>query len=204
VGTGLIALTAAWVAARQGHQVSVVDTQPAGGLQGLRARVPQQASYTRALASARWRAQSAGVQWQSSEDQLPPGNEFWVERAAPASRSPQTLQGIEALVLQSIGGNIPASIHVEKDLAMDAHPGYRALYRRHFAEMGVPVVQDGLATKTLADEDNARPASDFGIDPARVTRWIEDCYEPDRMTLRLNEFLVQLVESENSSTSRRT
>ena len=203
VGTGLIALTAAWVAARQGHQVSVVDAQPAGGLQGQRARVPQQASYTRALAAARWRAQSAGVQWQSSLDQLPAGDEYWVERAALASRSPQTLQGIEAMVLQSMGGHLPASIHVDKDLALDAHPGYRALYRRHFAELGVPVVQDGLATETLADEDNSRPASDFGIDPARVTRWIEDCYEPDRMTLRLNEFLAQLVQSENSSPLRR-
>ena len=204
VGTGLIALTAAWVAVRQGHQVIVVDAQPAGGLQGQRARVPQQASYTRALAAARWRAQSAGVQWQSPCEQLPPGDEYWVERAAPASRSPQTLQGIEALVLQSMGGKLPTAIHVDKDLALDAHPGYRALYRRHFAELGVPVVQDGLAPATLADEDEALPVSDFGIDPARVARWIEDCYEPDQMTLRLNEFLVQLVEPEMTSTPRRT
>jgi hypothetical protein len=107
------------------------------------------------------------------------------------------------LVLQGMGGHLPASIHVDKDLALDAHPGYRALYRRHFAELGVPVVQGGVAPVTLAGEDDALPTSDLGLDPAQVTRWIEDCYEPDRMTVRLNEFLVQLVEPETTSTPRR-
>ena len=202
VGTGLIALTAAWVAARQGHQVWLIERGPAGGLQGLRAKVPQQAVYAQALAAARWRASSAGARLIAPADPLPAGDEYWVERAPAAKDGAQTLQGTEALVLQCQGGDLPAAIVVQKDLAVDAHPGYRALYRRHFAQLGVPVVQsDEQAAAALTEP--AVPLADWAAAPGAITRWIDDCYEPDQMTVRMNEFLAQLALADTASHFRR-
>lgn len=193
VGTGLIALTAAWVAARQGHQVCVSPGAEQGGLQGLRAQVPQQAVYAQALSAARWRAQSAGARFLQSPDDAPPSDQLWVERPEPPSHSPQTLRGIETLVRRCHGGWRPDAIAVEKDVAIDAHPGYRALYRRHFAQLGVPVIEgmSGEPSPALPETPVFLPR---GIDPGQVSRWIDDCYEPDRMTTRLKEFLAQLAQ----------
>ena len=197
VGTGLIALSAAWVAARQGHQVTVVESGAAGGLQGLRAKVPQQAVYTQALAGARWRAKAAGARLHPANLAnlaLPCGDEYWVERAPAASAGADTLQGVEALVVQGQGGELPAAITVPKDLALDAHPGYRALYRRHFAQLGVPVLssqQQEITAAALAPDPAL--ALDWAAVPGAIIRWMDDSYEPDQMTVRLNEFLAQLA-----------
>lgn len=203
-GSGLIALTAAWVAARQGHRVHVLDPSPAGGLQGQRALVPQQAVYGQALAAARRRALAAGVQFITPLQATPAHEECWVERAPARSESLQTLQGVEQLVLRCQSGQVPESLAVHKDLALDAHPGYRALYRRHLAELGVALVHtDQEPDKNPAPSD-AVPAQFQGIDLAKITGWIDDRYEPDQMTVRMNQFLAQLAPDPVHAPSGRT
>jgi len=190
LGTGLIALTAAWVAARQGHNVCVIEQSQVGGLQGLRAQVPQQSCYTQALVAARLRGQSVGVKFLGWTNHLPPCDEYWAECFEPIHSSVETLQGIESLVKESAGGNRPDVICVHKDLALDAYPGYRKLYRLYFERLGVKVIA-GSAEVTQATED--AKLLHCSVDPSRVTKWIKDCYEPDQMTAQLNKFLSELV-----------
>jgi hypothetical protein len=166
--------------------------------------VPQQAVYGQALAAARRRALAAGVQFITPLQATPAHEECWVERAPARSESLQTLQGVEQLVLRCQSGQVPESLAVHKDLALDAHPGYRALYRRHLAELGVALVHTDQEPDKIPAPSDAVPAQFQGIDLAKITGWIDDRYEPDQMTVRMNQFLAQLAPDPVHAPSGRT
>jgi len=61
-GSSLSALTAAWIAARRGHRVTLYEPAAVlGGLQGLRARVPGQEEIAETVTALLRRAEEAGV-----------------------------------------------------------------------------------------------------------------------------------------------
>ena len=63
VGSGLAALTAAWIAASRGHRVILYEPGAAlGGMQAWRAKVPGQGEHAEAISALASRAQAAGVE----------------------------------------------------------------------------------------------------------------------------------------------
>src|SRR5690606_6709083 len=81
-GTSIAALTAAWVAARRGHRVTVVarSDEPVGGMQAWRARVPGQQEYAEVVESVLRRATNAGVHLSDSPTTGSAGAEIWRTR----------------------------------------------------------------------------------------------------------------------------
>ncbi len=81
LGSSLSALTAAWIAARRGHRVTVFTMrEPLGGMQRWRADVTPHREYGETIEAARLRAVDAGVQIDAA---APPAGEFdvrWVVR----------------------------------------------------------------------------------------------------------------------------
>lgn len=88
-GTSFSALTAAWIAARRGHLVTVHEPgQVMGGLQGLRARVPGQEEIAETVEALLRRALEAGVSVVRSAPQPGGRDVLWgVRRFVPAARN---------------------------------------------------------------------------------------------------------------------
>ena len=86
-GTALSALTAAWVAARRGHLVEVVEDRDDGGMQGWRARVPGQGEYRETIEAARRRAAAVGARFVSAGAARPADATWRVRRYEPIDRA---------------------------------------------------------------------------------------------------------------------
>src|SRR3989338_3639597 len=81
------ALTAAWVAARRGHTVTVHEPSPVlGGLQALRARVPGQEEVGETLEALVARATAAGVRLIRGEPEPGAHDVLWAVRGPAAAR----------------------------------------------------------------------------------------------------------------------
>lgn len=160
-GSCLAALTAAWIAAARGHQVTVYETEGGiGGMQHWRSSVPGQQEYAELVAAAQQRAAQAGVRFFMH---MPAAGEFdrlWsVRRYQPGgAASPncyEVLQGTAPLPPQGSvlvdGGDLASAEAAVKlarsgrqvelrtslaDICLDAHPGFRALHRRVLTDLG--------------------------------------------------------------------
>lgn len=236
LGSSLSALTAAWIAACRGHQVTVATGGEAvGGMQRWRARIPGQEEYQEVIVAAHRRAKEAGVRF---ADRVPlseadatwrvhnyqPIDDALLHRHTDAVDAYRVVAGdvtagpgervlvygndlatAEAAVLLCASGcevrlRIPA-----RDLALDAHPGYREATRQLLegsqVDFRVDPDIDGLEAADIgwADRivigDTGKPRYD---DPAvwrepamgaeapaergRTDAVLADAYEPGLMT----------------------
>ncbi|MEQ8899018.1 MAG: hypothetical protein RID23_18210 [Roseovarius sp.] len=169
-GGSLASLTAAWVAAERGHKVDlVVRSEALGGMQRWRARVPGMQEYGEAIEAAWLRAKNAGVRiseprtasadlvWGETGD-LPISPEILKIRpdAVPAStilvQDKMDYRNEECVVFGSDVATTEAAIRLAtagrktrlvtamRDVAHDAHPGYREVSRNRLAALGVEVI----------------------------------------------------------------
>ena len=160
-GSCLAALTAAWIAAARGHQITVYETDGCiGGMQQWRSAVPTQHEYAELVAAAQRRAAAAGVRFSSRAPAAGEYDRLWsVRRYQPGGASSpncyEVLQGTtdlppDATVLVR-GGDLASSEAAVKlakaghrvelstpltDICLDAHPGFRVLHKRLITEFG--------------------------------------------------------------------
>ena len=225
-GSSFSALTAAWVAARRGHRVTLHEPGPVlGGLQGLRARVPGQAEVAETIAALAARATEAGVRLLRDEPRPGGHDVLWAVRR-PAARagdvtsydvlaSPGDFAGAGRAVV--LGDDLAsadaallladAGVAVElrspaRDIAVDAHPGFREVARRGLGRRSATIVTgaSGAPAGTaaagpalvvaggdprFADGDaSAREAPELSLD---VDDYLGDAYEPGRLTATVYE-----------------
>ncbi len=169
-GSSLASLTAAWVAAERGHSVELaVNGTGLGGMQGWRARVPGMEEYDEAIEAAWLRAKLAGVRivepdtapiglvWREVgqlpitssilesrpnalptsdilvQNTLPQGNEFCEVFGSDVATT-------EAAIRLATAGRRVRIVTAMRDIAHDAHPGYREVSRNRLAALGVEVL----------------------------------------------------------------
>lgn len=231
IGSSWAALTAGWIAAARGHQVTIYETESnIGGMQVWRAKVPGQTEFTEATEALLRRAQDAGAQ---IERRAPQANEYdllWVVRRYQPLSSPATLSSRAAftsydvlagaichlqLPLTAVGQDLAtaeaavllaeAGTRVEvwapgRDIAVDAHPGYRESTRRRLSTLGVEVrtskmpqahqllsalVVGQLASPARMDDNDAQWVIPYLT--ARPNAWLGDAYEPGLLTTTIYE-----------------
>lgn len=197
-----------------------------GGLQGLRARVPGQGEIAETVTALLRRAEEAGVTLVREEPGAGDDDLLWgVRRFVPvgAGLSGEQAAASSYDVLAAVDGIAPGSrvvvigddlasgdaalilaargVVVElrspaRDIAVDAHPGYRELIRRNLERLGAVVVTgvraapppeaaDGVVVVSgrdprLTSEDDA--AWEMPRLPCATRDWLDDAYEPGRMT----------------------
>jgi 2,4-dienoyl-CoA reductase-like NADH-dependent reductase (Old Yellow Enzyme family) len=160
-GSCLAALTAAWIAAVRGHQVTVYETDGRiGGMQQWRGAVPTQGEYAEFVAAAQRRAAAAGARFSTRAPAAGEYDRLWsVRRYQPGGAgSPNCYEVLQGTVqfarhasLLVHGGDLASSEAAVKlaqaahlvelstplaDICLDAHPGFRALHRRVLAQFG--------------------------------------------------------------------
>ncbi len=169
-GSSLASLTAAWVAAERGHSVELaVNGTGLGGMQGWRARVPGMEEYDEAIEAAWLRAKLAGVRivepdtapvglvWREV-GQLPitsailefrpsafPAGDILVQNTLPQGNEFCEVFGsdvatTEAAIRLATAGRRVRIVTAMRDIAHDAHPGYREVSRNRLAALGVEVL----------------------------------------------------------------
>lgn len=160
-GSCLAALTAAWIAAARGHQVTIYEPDRCiGGMQQWRGAVPTQGEYAELVGAAQRRAAKAGARFSIRAPAAGEYDRLWsVRRYQPGGASSpncyEVLQGTAKIppgaTLLVHGGDLASSEAAVKlakaghrvelstplaDICLDAHPGFRALHRRLIAEFG--------------------------------------------------------------------
>jgi 2,4-dienoyl-CoA reductase-like NADH-dependent reductase (Old Yellow Enzyme family) len=158
-GGGFAALTAGWLAAMRGGDVTIVE--PEGrftGMQGFRSNVPGQEEYGAGAAALLARAREAGVCF-SREMPPMPGGELWTVRRYEPVRLPDLpgqqllssfdilrapdmvgraarilvvgddLSAADAALLLAERGHKVTLRSPAKDICFDAHPGFRRINR---------------------------------------------------------------------------
>ncbi len=228
-GGGPAALTAAWIAAAQGHEVELfASSAELGGMQGWRARVPGQEEHAEIVEAAAARARAAGAAFADGPLEAGGHELVWsvrrflperangLEAAAPVvssydvlaagMRLPDPCEAVvwgddlsaaEAAVVLAEAGYRVALYSERRDIAMDAHPGFREVSRRALAARGAEVaagVQGGPPEAALAAAGLVVLGRDPAIDYDDADGWrapalglaadalIDDAYEPGRMT----------------------
>ena len=217
-GSGLAALTAAWAAAARGHKVCVVDDDGTpGGTQAWRARVPGQGEHGEVLQGARARAAAAGVAFTPTAPGSV--TDHWrVRRFQPVNiqahgpvdtvscydvlsgRTPlknrhhvvaigDDLATAEVALMAASRGARVTLVTPGKDIASDAHPGYREITRNQLLALGATLVQDnavpGDGDLHVIGRDPSLSYDDPGAwvmptEPADAL--ISDGYEPGAFT----------------------
>jgi 2,4-dienoyl-CoA reductase-like NADH-dependent reductase (Old Yellow Enzyme family) len=226
LGSSMSCLTAAWVAAARGDRVVVYEPDGRiGGMQRWRADVPGQAEYAETIEALRQRAAEAGVEFVHELPADDAADVLWVLRryqggasgpnssyavlggAFPsAAGTPLNVRGHDlasaeaALVLAERGATV--SLRSPKaDIALDAHPGYRALdarlllARRVQIERRVPPAadtRDPAEIRGAIEGDAAAYGEEAGWDypygkRERAAAYISDAYEPGAMTRGIYE-----------------
>lgn len=179
-GGSLSALTAAWAAAKRGHNVQlVVDEEPLGGMQAWRARIPSQEEYAAVIEAARRRAAEAGVRVVLDPE---PAAEIWrVRRYEPVDRGMLAavansascydvlagrvrlksvrravaiggdLATAEAAILVAKSGAQTILLSPDDNIGMDAHPGYREMAQRTLRELAADIRLGPAAQPADAD-----------------------------------------------------
>lgn len=170
VGNSLASLTAAWVAAERGHNVDLVVRREAfGGMQAWRARVPGMQEYGEAIEAAWLRANNAGVRVSEAEAAsadlvwretggLPVSPAILEIRPDAVLASAILVQDkldardeecavfgsdiatTEAAIRLATAGRKTRLVTAMRDVAHDAHPGYREVSRNRLATLGVEVI----------------------------------------------------------------
>lgn len=221
VGSSWAALTAAWIAAERGHQVTLYETeQTLGGMQAWRATVPGQAEFGEATDALVQRARDAGVRFERRAARSEEYDLLWVVRRYQPSAAPSTdalanysvldgsnrhctapvtavgqdLGTAEAAVLLAQAGTPVALWTPARDIAVDAHPGYREATRRLLNDLVVEV-RTGAApdAKQPGTQLLGQMVSPVGIDQenaqwsmpyvtVRPDAWLGDAYEPGVLT----------------------
>jgi len=180
VGSSLSALTAAWLAAARGHRVSIDRAgEPVGGMQAWRAAVSGQEEYSEAVSAAEHRALAAGatystgvpdegmIVWAVSRYQ--PMDQAWADRHATVASAYEVLSGERTMApgatVVAVGSDLATAEAVIKiahsgcavrlysyarDIATDAHPGYREACRRLLAASGVEVFYESTGPDPAA------------------------------------------------------
>lgn len=172
-GGGFAALTAAWLTARRGYCVEVVEASgDFGGMQAWRSRVPGQAEYADACRSLIDRAIGEGVVLNTTPCQTGASIRWTVRRFEPARggtldgkpvlssfdvlRDPNVALPHRVLVIGDDLGSADAALllagrghavtlrSASKDIGFDAHPGFRTLNRKLLSEYGA-TVEAGVA-----------------------------------------------------------
>ncbi|MBI4270210.1 MAG: NADH:flavin oxidoreductase [Candidatus Rokubacteria bacterium] len=204
-GSSFAALTAAWVAARRGHSVTLHEPGPVlGGLQGLRARVPGQEEVGETIEALAARATAAGVRLIRGEPEPGAHDVLWEVRGPAAARG-RTVTSYDVLASPGdyaraaraiVTGDDLASAHAAlvladagvavelrspaRDIAVDAHPGFREVARRGLSARGA----------TIVTEAGGEPVGSPAADPLRVVAGhdadtrdgdLNDAYEPGRL-----------------------
>lgn len=219
VGSGLAALTAAWIAASRGHRVILYEPGAAlGGMQAWRAKVPGQGEHAEAISALASRAQAAGVEialgaapsgahdavWMSRNYQ--PGTSHDIDayevlaerisaRAAPEfTVVGQDLASAEAALRLATDGASVRLVSPGNDIALDAHPGFRALDRRLLEAAGGVIDtkrmpdDQALRGRVVRGHPIAAPIAygeaegwvyPYGVE---ADAFIDDAYEPGLMT----------------------
>lgn len=233
VGSSLSALTAAWLAAARGHSVSIDPAgDPVGGMQAWRAAIPEQQEYSEAISAAQYRAMSAGVRYSTDSpdddtviwkvSRYQPVAPVWTDRHASVMSVYDVLSGEKGMTagdtVVAVGADLAtaeAAIKMARagctvrlfvsarQVASDAHPGYREVCHRLLLAEGVElslesegpdadslewataVVVGHTAGTRDSDDTNAwrmppAVASAYGTSVADAT--IKDAYEPGVMT----------------------
>jgi 2,4-dienoyl-CoA reductase-like NADH-dependent reductase (Old Yellow Enzyme family) len=175
-GSCLAALTAAWIAARRGHQVAVYETDGAiGGMQRWRGEVPGQDDYAMLVAAAERRAKQAGVQFLFRAPAAGEFDRLWsVRRYQPGGTSSPNcyevlggdaslpasstlviqggdLAGAEAAVKLAQSGRQVSLSTPHADICLDAHPGFRVLHRRLIKDLGGQVCTSAAPAGATGD-----------------------------------------------------
>lgn len=236
IGASYAALTAAWVAAERGHQVTLFDDDAPGGLMRLRAQVRVQQGIAEVSEALLGRALRAGVRRRAGT----PDSNFdviWaVERFAPVDRRPppdglkvaaaaevlanggalggaapggelivvigDDLCAAETALWLAEGGARVTLLSEGRDIAVDAHPGFREVCRRALEAAGavverrVPEPFDHAALEA-ADWLVLGRGQDSGWDdaanwsrpelPFEVSAYLKDAYEPGHLTRAVYE-----------------
>ena len=237
-GTSVSALTAAWVAARRGHAVTIHELGPVlGGLQGLRARVPGQEEIAETIEALVGRATEAGVKIVRAEPRPGEHDVLWmIRRPAPArgnggTAAERTVTSYDVLASPGdfagagravvLGDDLAsteaalllaeAGVGVElrspaRDIAVDAHPGFRDVARRGLGRRGATIVTGANDEPTgapvpepallVAGGDPRFPDGDLGRSEApelslKVDDYLGDAYEPGRLTATVYEAVAR-------------
>jgi pyruvate/2-oxoglutarate dehydrogenase complex dihydrolipoamide dehydrogenase (E3) component len=220
-GASVSALTAAWVAARRGHTVTVHEPGPVlGGLQGLRARVPGQEEIAETIEALARRAMEAGVTLVRDEPRPGGHDVLWaVGRPAPGrgdggTSAARTVTSYDVLAAPGdfagagralvVGDDLAsteaallladAGVRVElrspaRDIAVDAHPGFRDVARRGLGQRGAAIVT-GVSAES-AGASAAEPALAVAGAGARFDDDLGDAYEPGRLTETVYEAVAR-------------
>lgn len=222
-GSSLASLTAAWVAAERGHNVDlVVRRETFGGMQGWRARVPGMQEYGEAIVAAWLRARNAGVNvsepgaassdlvWRETGE-LPISPEIFEIRPDAVPSDTILVQDVlnerdgdcvvfgsdvattEAAIRLATAGCKTRLVTAMRDVAHDAHPGYREVSRNRLATLGVEVLtqaddwRDRLAAVEqgvliIAGEITLQEATPVTTATGNDHTKIVDAYEAGAMT----------------------
>lgn len=241
LGGGYAALTAAWLAAKCGAKVRLVAHEnELAGMQYWRSRVPGQAEHRATCAALIERARAQKVEFVLPTAYTPGSALVWrVRRWEPVvvtaklnirvATSYEVLRGlndqlpkrvlvagddlssVDAALLLAERGHAVTLRSPSRDIAFDAHPGFRSLNRRMLASRGanieVGVPQDSLFDGRTFDAvvigrlhpmDEENPDAwqcDFGD---IVSAEIADAYEPGALTRSVYAAVELALSSEHT------
>ena len=228
-GGSIASLTAAWLAAKRGHRVFVdAGSEPIGGMQAWRARVPGMHEYSEMVAAVLGRAIRAGaivgrrpprwdMRWKERRMLAVSNAVFEVRPDAVTSANilardeigedgrevvvcGSDIAATEAAIRLASGGRKTTILTQMRDVAHDAHPGYREVSRRRLAALDVEVVTRAenwrdllreFAPRALVVVGELGPSNEttlpnyaypYGLIEGADSGWIDDAYEAGAMT----------------------
>jgi 2,4-dienoyl-CoA reductase-like NADH-dependent reductase (Old Yellow Enzyme family) len=210
LGASVSALTAAWVAARRGHAVTVYE--PAAALVGrataagvtVERALPRPEEHdvlwvVRGRASARGHGGAAADRTVTSYDVLAsPGDFAGAGRAVVLGDDLASTDAALLLAESGVGVELRSPA---RDIAVDAHPGYRDVARRELARRGATVVTGardapaGAPPLVVVGRDPALLDAGAAGEATELSRGIDGClddaYEPGRLTATVYEALAR-------------
>lgn len=168
-GGGIAAMTAGWLAARRGFDLTIIEARgDFGGMQGWRSRVPGQEEYRDAVRAVMDRAIAAGVTFAQDAASISADASVWTVRRYEPVRVPKPgdvpsltsfdvlrdpdirlgprivvtgddLSSADAAVLLAAKGHQVLLRTPAKDIGFDAHPGFRSLNKSLLSKYGAAV-----------------------------------------------------------------
>ncbi|MDF3351620.1 NADH:flavin oxidoreductase [Sulfitobacter sp. KE34] len=222
-GSSLASLTAAWVAAERGHSVELVlRPESFGGMQGWRSRVPGMQEYGETIEAAWIRAKNAGVRaveprespadlvWRETGKLPLTAAILEIRPEAVPTSTILAREGLddrdekcvvfgsdiattEAAIRLATAGCKTRLVTAMRDVAHDAHPGYREVSRNRLAALSVEVTtqaddwRDQLAAVEhgvliVAGEITPQDATPVTTENDDAGTEIIDAYEAGAMT----------------------
>ncbi len=220
IGQALSALIVAWIAAEKGHEVTVFG--PNRNMQMWHTNIPSQIEYKEVLAAAKRRAERSGVHFQDDIKTNLMDQVFAVRNYAPinlntiVTNTPKIssyaalndqlstysgkkiiaigfdLSTADAAFLAASNNNTVNFYSPKKNIATDAHPGYREVIQNHLKETSVKIHLSTLPDETalaaadliiIGHNDSQEDASEWHYpEHIQPNHWLDDAYEAGRMT----------------------